>query len=203
MFHFSTLDLLQMADTVVMLQARDNLGTASAFADIGLAAAVVVIMLSLIFALVQLRRIDTTVREFTGWVHEGLNPMFDQSRDAAADVEFITSRLRSDVQRLGDSLRLLSERVRSASDRMERRVEGFDALLEVVQSEAEDLVVASAAAARGLRAGTRSLGGGGSGPELADPDSGGVAEEDGLALPRREQPAGDGEPGEDHRSGGA
>ena len=169
MLHVSPIGLVQVADTVVMLQVRDALGTAVAFASIGLAAAVVMIVLCLVFALVQLRRIHTMVREFTGRVQESLDPILDQGRDAASDVEFITSRLRSDVQRLGDALRLLSERVGSASGRIGRRVEAFDALLEVVQSEAEDLVVASAAAVRGVRAGALSLGGSGSGPEPSNP----------------------------------
>lgn len=202
MLHVSPIDLLQVSDTVVMLQVRDDLGTAAAFARIGLAAAVVVMVLCLVLALVQLRRIHTTVREFTGRVQEGLDPIFDQGRGAVSDVEFITNRLRSDVQRLGDSLRLLSERVGSASDRMERRVEAFDALLEVVQSEAEDLVVASAAAVRGVRAGALSLGGDGSGPEPADADSDTGGENHGPAAPSQERPAGDGEHGGGHRSGG-
>ena len=202
MLHVSPIGLVQVADTVVMLQVRDDLGTAVAFASIGLAAAVVMIVLCLVFALVQLRRIHTMVREFTGRVQESLDPILDQGRDAASDVEFITSRLRSDVQRLGDALRLLSERVGSASGRIGRRVEAFDALLEVVQSEAEDLVVASAAAVRGVRAGALSLGGSGSGPEPADADSDTGAEDDGPAAPSQGQPAGDGEHEGGRRSGG-
>ena len=40
---------------------------------------------------------------------------------------------------------------------MERRVEEFNALMEVVQSEAEDILLGSAAAVRGVRASARSL----------------------------------------------
>ena len=179
--------LLQAVDTVVTLQARDGLGTAAALADIGLAAAVAVILLGLVVLLLQLRGIYATVRELTGRVQKGLDPMFDQGREAAANIEFITSALRTDTQQLSDSVRLLSERLQSASDRMERRVQEFDALMEVVQSEAEDLFIASAAAARGVRAGARSLRDGGLGPGLADAGSGAGVEDNG--------PAGTGESG--------
>lgn len=189
----SPIGFVQASDTVLMLQVRDGLGTFATFANIGLAAAVTVILILLIVLLFQLRAVYATVLEFTGWVHKGLDPMFDQTREATANVESMTSALRADVRDLGDSLRLLSERVRSASDRVERRIRAFDALLEAVQTEAEDLFVASAAAAHGLRASARSLGGSGSAPDLADTALDTAGEDHGPAKPEQERAAGPGQ----------
>jgi hypothetical protein len=49
---------------------------------------------------------------------------------------------------------------------MEKRIQDFTALVEVLQTEAEDLALDTAAAVRGVRAGTRSLAGGRETPHL-------------------------------------
>jgi len=148
---------LQAADTVVMVQARDGLGTAAAVADVALATVFFLILVALVVLLLQLRGIHGTVRELSGRLEKRLDPMIDRGKEVAANVEFITGALRTDVQRVSDSVKSLSARLQGASDRMEQRVEEFNALMEVVQSEAEDLFVGSAAAMRGVRAGARAL----------------------------------------------
>ncbi len=147
----------QAVDTLIMVQARDALGTAAAVADVALATVFVLILAALVGLLVQLRGIHGTVRDLAGRLERRLDPVFDRGRDVAANVEFITSALRTDVQKVSDSIRSLTERLQGASDRMEQRVEEFNALMEVVQSEAEDILLGSAAAVRGVRAGARSL----------------------------------------------
>jgi hypothetical protein len=148
---------LQAADTVVMVQARDGLGTAAAIADVALATVFALILLALVLLLFQLRGIHGTVRELSGRLEKRVDPVIERGKEVAANVEFITGALRTDVQRVSDSVKSLSERLQSASDRMERRVEEFNALMEVVQSEAEDIFIGSAAAMRGVRAGARAL----------------------------------------------
>jgi phage shock protein A len=70
-------------------------------------------------------------------------------------VEFITHALRTDVERLNTSVRALTDRLHQASDRMEERIEEFNALMEVVQGEAEDIFLDTAATVRGVREGAR------------------------------------------------
>ncbi|MEX0856334.1 MAG: hypothetical protein WD056_02075 [Gemmatimonadota bacterium] len=78
-------------------------------------------------------------------------------RQAAANAEAISATLRKEVAGLSVSVTHLSERLQQASDRMEERIEDFNALLEVVQGEAEDAFVDGASTARGVRAGLGSL----------------------------------------------
>ena len=171
---------VQAADTVVMLAARDGLATAAAVADLAMAGVFVLILLGLALLFFQLRGIHGTVRELSGRLEKRLDPVIDRGKEVAANVEFITGALRTDVQRVSDSVKSLSDRLQSASDRMEQRVEEFNALMEVVQTEAEDIFIGSAAAIHGVRAGARALrdgpgllanaGGGGDGSELDDAD---------------------------------
>ena len=179
----SLLAALQAADTVVMLQARDGLATAAAIANVALATVFALILVALVVLLFQLRRIHGTVRELTGRLERRLDPIIDRSREVAANVEFITGALRTDVQRVSDSVRSLADRLQGASDRIEKRVEEFNALMEVVQSESEDIFISSAAAVRGVRAGTRALrdGRAGAGSALEEP-----ARVEPQELPERE-----------------
>ena len=76
-------------------------------------------------------------------------------------MEFITQALRADVERLNASVRALTDRLQLASERMEERIEDFNALMEVVQDEAEGIFIDTASTVRGVKAGARSITGGG------------------------------------------
>ena len=196
----------QAADPVVMVQARDGLATAALISQLALTTVFVLILLALVVLLFQLRGIQKTVAAVLGRLEKRLDPVIDRGRDVAANVEFITAAVRTDVQRVSDSVRSLSDRLQRASQQMERRVEEFNALMEVVQSEAEDILIGSAATLRGVRAGARALGGGGEdGDEPLDEDDVELADEAGL-TPRSLEPASaeNAEPGAGgRRAGGA
>lgn len=157
MLLYTALTAAQAADTVVMVQVRDGLGTAAAVAQVALATVFVLILGALLLLLLQLRRIHVTVRELAGRLENRAAPMIDRGKEVAANVEFISGAVRTDVQHVSETLRSMTRRLQEASDRMERRVEDFNALMEVVQSEAEDIFVGSAATVRGMRAGARAL----------------------------------------------
>ena len=61
----------------------------------------------------------------------------------------------------------VTEKVENASDRMEDRIAEFNALMEVVQGEAEQVFIGTAAAMREVQEGARALGGG----PVTDPPS--------------------------------
>jgi hypothetical protein len=58
-------------------------------------------------------------------------------------------------------VKALTDRLQLASERMEERIEEFNALMEVVQDEAEGIFIDTASTVRGVRAGARSIAGGG------------------------------------------
>jgi vacuolar-type H+-ATPase subunit I/STV1 len=82
----------------------------------------------------------------------------DRARSISDNVQFITQALRSDVERLNASVKALTARLHQASSRMEERIEEFNALMEVVQSEAEEVFLDTAATVRGVREGARAMG---------------------------------------------
>ena len=152
---------LQAADTVVMLQARDALGTTALVASLLVLAMFLVVLVILV---VELRKVHVTLKVFSTHLQKRLDPILDRGLEVSANMEFISSAVRMDVQRVSESVRSLSDRLQGASDRMEERIQDFNALMEVVQTEAEDVFIGSAAAARGVRAGASVFGG----PALSD-----------------------------------
>lgn len=144
--------------TVALLQAtlpRDGLSIASDVAMIVVAVAVVVLA---VVSAALLLRIGGAVREMRIGVRQNLGPVSDRARSISDNVEFITQALRTDVERLNTSVKALTDRLHLASERMEERIEEFNALMEVVQGEAEDIFLDTASTVRGVRAGARSIG---------------------------------------------
>ncbi|MSR36042.1 MAG: hypothetical protein EXR95_05270 [Gemmatimonadetes bacterium] len=148
---------LQVADTVVMLPARDGLATAALVANLVLTAVFVLLLGGIVVLVFRLRGIQRSVSALLGRVEKKLDPIIDRTREVAANAEYISAAVRTDVQHVSTSVRSLSQRLQSASDRMEQRVQEFNALMEVVQSEAENIFLGSAATVRGVRAGARAL----------------------------------------------
>ena len=83
--------------------------------------------------------------------------MSDRARSISDNVEFITQALRTDVERLNTSVKSLNDRLHQASGHMEQRIEEFNALMEVIQGEAEGAFIKTAAAVRGVREGAQKL----------------------------------------------
>lgn len=102
-------------------------------------------------------RLNVLLREVQRSAKASLAPVSDRAGRITDNVEFITQALRTDVEALNASVRSLSERLQLASDRMEDRIEEFNALMEVVQGEAEEMFLDTAATVRGVREGARTI----------------------------------------------
>jgi len=143
---------------------RDGLSVASDVATVVVAVAIVVLALVATALMVRLRR---AIEEMRIGVRQNLGPVSDRARGISDNVEFITQALRTDVERLNASVKALTDRLHLASDRMEERIEEFNALMEVVQGEAEDIFLDTASTVRGVRAGARSIASGGQNRDAA------------------------------------
>lgn len=142
------------ADTVVTVAARSGLEVA---ADVAVVALTVVLALLVLVLLVQLRKVHGTVRSLGDSLMEKADPAIQSARGVGENVEFITGVVREDVQKVHRSVGEITERLNQASDRVEERIEEFNALMEVVQEEAEDIFIGTASTVRGVRAGAHSL----------------------------------------------
>ena len=136
------------------LPAGDSLAIAADIAMIVVGVAIVI----LAFAGVMLaRKINRTLDGVRTAVGQNLGPVSDRARAISDNVEFISHALRTDVERLNASVHALSDRLHQASGRMEERIEDFNALMEVVQEEAEGMFIDTAATMRGLREGAAAI----------------------------------------------
>ena len=162
---------------------RDGLAIAADVSLVIIAATIVILAVLLAALLFRTYRLLNEVR-----LH--IAPVTERTRGIAENVEHITRSLRDDVNRVTDSVHALTDRLKLASDRMEERIEDFNALMEVVQEEAEDVFIGTAATVRGVRAGARSLSDGESDEDLYhEPSSDGEARELASSSP---------EPSEEH-----
>jgi uncharacterized protein YoxC len=143
-----------VADTVVTLVARDRVALAADIAILTVAIALAALVLLLARNMMQWHSV---VSELRLTVRQNLGPVSDRARSISDNVEFVTQALRSDVTRLNTSVKALTERLTQASNHMEARIEEFNALMEVVQGEAEDILLDTAATVKGVRAGARAI----------------------------------------------
>jgi uncharacterized protein YoxC len=158
----SASDLLAQAsppDTVAVLVSSGSLATIQAVTMIILGVAILGVLVSLLLVLLQLRKVGRSLTRVARRLEKESAPVMDRARSVAENVEFVTMAVRTDVQKLTSSVSGLNERLREAATRMEDRIQDFNALVELLQKEAEDLALDTAAAVRGVRAGTRSLAG--------------------------------------------
>lgn len=164
-----------------VVERRDALAMAADIAVVVTGLAVIALAVVLIVAVLEAR---DTLREVRIGVRQNLGPVSDRARVISDNVESITDTLRTEVGHLRSSVRTINDRLEQASDLMEDRIEEFNALLETVQSEAEDIFLDTAATVHGLREGARSIGRNGKNVH----DSSDTGLEDGSGVRR---PAGD------------
>jgi hypothetical protein len=145
------------ADTVVMVSAPNGLQTA-AWVSMVVIGVFFLLLLPILFLLfLQLRKVNRTVRELGERGLQRADPLIESGKAVADNVEFISMAVRTDVERLTTSVKALSDGLQQASHRMEERIAEFNALMEVVQAEAEDLFVGTASTVRGVRVGAGRL----------------------------------------------
>ena len=135
---------------------RDTISIAADVAGIVIAVAVLVVVT---ITGILFLRVNRMLGELRLGMRQNLGPVSDRARSISDNVEFITQVLRSDVESLNASVRALTDRLTLASERMEERIEEFNALMQVVQGEAEDIFLDTAATVRGVREGARSIAG--------------------------------------------
>ncbi len=139
-------------DTIVTVQTRDALGLAVDIAAMSVAITLAALAIMMLFVLRDIRFQLAGTRSA---LQLALAPLNVRGRAIADNVEFITDALRSDVSRLTASVQSLTDRLQQASDHMEERIEDFNALMEVVQGEAEEIFLDAAATAHGVKVGAR------------------------------------------------
>jgi len=150
--------LLSVSVLPLQQQAAGGAGTSlQVAAEVSTVVIAVMSMLLLVVALA----LAWQLKKLVGSLQSYIQPVAERARVAAENVEYISAVVREDVQRVRASVSGLSDRLKKASDRMEQRVEEFNALMDVVQDETESVLLDTAAVVRGVRAGAQTMGEGG------------------------------------------
>lgn len=80
-------------------------------------------------------------------------PLSRHAGSIADNVDYITTSIRHDVQQVNATIASANRRLQEATEVTEKRLNEFNALLDVVQQEAEQAFVSTAAVVRGVRTG--------------------------------------------------
>lgn len=80
-------------------------------------------------------------------------PLMRHASSIADNLDYVTTSIRTDVQQVNATIAAANQRLQQAVSLTEERLNEFNALLAVVQQEAEGLFVSTAATARGIRTG--------------------------------------------------
>ena len=143
--------------TLSLAQATAGGTTLATLSDV---ASIVIAVAMLVLVLVTLSvslRLNRLLGDMKGLAKDNIGPVSDRAKLISDNLEFISQALRTDVERLNSSVRALSDRLQQASEHMEDRIEDFNALMEVVQGEAEEIFLDTASTVRGVKAGARQI----------------------------------------------
>lgn len=103
-------------------------------------------------------------------IYGDINPIMRHASSVADNINYITTSLRADVQQINATIAGANERLQQAVLITERRLSDFNALLRVVQEEAEQMFVSTASAVRGVRTSASALSEAAGGTKFATQD---------------------------------
>lgn len=146
------------ADTLVVIQASPTgwtfwLNTIISVATALIALGLVAGGIAAIPLAGNLLRTLKNVNQLFAQVGRDIAPIVKHVHAVAENADYISTAARSDVERLQQTIERLNGRLDRAAGRAEERVNDFNALMKVVQEEAEDIFIGTASAVRGVRVG--------------------------------------------------
>lgn len=136
---------------------RSVLDTLAALASVATTLSLMVLALFAVHVLWNYRKTYTKVNSLIDRLHGDLAPLIRHATSIADNLNFVTTSIRTDVQKVNDTIDLANDRVQNALLTAEQRLNEFNALLSVVQDEAEGVFVSTASTVRGVRRGAASF----------------------------------------------
>ncbi|HVG43346.1 MAG TPA: hypothetical protein VM890_01410 [Longimicrobium sp.] len=159
-----TIFLLQagaVRDTVFVVQQKPGwqhwVEALAAVAQIVLALALLAVGLGLLFAALKVKALMKKLEEQGQKLRVDLGPAIQNVTTVTENASEVSKAVRKDVDRLSASVTAATEKLKGAAEMAEQRVGEFNALIGVVQEEAEQLFIGGAATLRGVRAGSETF----------------------------------------------
>jgi len=132
--------------------------------------AICIFVIAAVPAAWNFRKSYRRVNQLLERIYGDINPIMRHASSVADNINYITTSIRTDVQRINATIADANERLQEAVTVTERRLGDFNALLRVVQEEAESMFVSTASAVRGVRTSASALSGVGDGTKFATRD---------------------------------
>jgi len=149
-----------LPDTIITKQVAVEQGAFTKVATVAqglMSIAILALTVVLIPAAWNFRSSYKKVNELIDRFYGDIGPLVRNANAVADNVNYITTAIRVDVQQFNQTVTLANERLTTAVKTAERRLNELDALMRVVQREAEDAFVSTASTLRGVRAGATTL----------------------------------------------
>ncbi len=143
-----------------VVQQLHHLVTTQTIATVALAIVALSALGVAVAAVLAIRKAMGLIDRTSGQLAPKLDPLLASANRIAADAETIASTVKTRVDDVLGTVEDLSGRLKSGAQAVEERVKQFGTVVDVVQSEAEDLLLDAASTARGVHTAARMLRGG-------------------------------------------
>ena len=114
---------------------------------------VIILTVALVPAAWNFRKSYKKVSDMLDKVYGDINPLMRHASAIADNVDYITTSIRVDVQQVSQTVAAVNQRLQEAIESAEDRMKRLNALLDVVQEEAESAFVTTASTIRGVQTG--------------------------------------------------
>lgn len=114
---------------------------------------VIILTVALVPAAWNFRKSYKKISDMLDKIYGDVNPLMRHASAIADNVDYITTSIRVDVQQVSQTVAAVNQRLQEAVASAEDRMNQLNALLDVVQEEAESAFVTTASTIRGVQTG--------------------------------------------------
>lgn len=115
--------------------------------------ALLVLTVALVPAAWNFRKSYAKISDMLDRIYGDINPIMRHAHTIADNTDYITTSLRVDIQQVSQTVAMANQKVVEAVAVAEERIKELNALLSVVQEEAEGAFISTASTIRGVRTG--------------------------------------------------
>lgn len=115
--------------------------------------AILVLAVALVPAAWNFRKSYAKISDMMDRIYGDINPLMRHASTIADNVNYITTAVRVDVQKVSQTVASANQRLMASVEIAEERIKDLNALLSVVQEEAESAFISTASTVRGVRTG--------------------------------------------------
>lgn len=114
---------------------------------------VIILTVALVPAAWNFRKSYKKTSDMLDKIYGDINPLMRHASAIADNVDYISTAIRVDIQQVSQTVAAVNQRLQEATTAAEDRIRQLNALLDVVQEEAESAFVTTASTIRGVRTG--------------------------------------------------